>query len=427
MGSHKLVELVFYVSLLVIIVLAATFIMLFSLYATYKRKNIKNGHEDLEILSELKKKYKIDELKKQRESSLESSSDVSCVLNDESNSLTDSIDLENNESSLEEVSDDSLKVEDTTSEETEEVSDDTKEELSNDLKEEILENDNKEVEEIEEEIEKELDESNTDLEKIDELEELECEIQEEEDEVETSADTSYDTQNKTNQVELKPIKLVDLMKKQEKKNFAFNIVGKVVSKILFVLLAILVVISLAYKANGNQFFFGNTTYLVIQTSSMESVNDTNTYIKENKLDNQIIQYSMVGIEKVDEKDINVYDILAFTNTDGDIIVHRVIRINSTNGVTTYTLRGDANNASNSYELSVNYSQVVGRYNGYNSYGLGVATTYFKSTAGIVALVSALVFLVLFDISESLIDDDYETRKLIVAKKYDEEEEENEEK
>lgn len=350
MGSHKLVELVFYVSLIVVIALTATFIMLFSLYAIYKRKNITNGHEDDEILSDLKKKYKIEELNKDKKSSLESPSGDSYVIESNSNSLTDS----KNQTEV------SFNIDDVSTSET--------------YCKEVVDNDTKEV----------------------------------------------------NEEKINKIKLVDLIKKQEKKNKIFKTIGNVLSKVLFVVLASIIVVALAYKGNGNQFFIGNTSYLVIQTSSMESVNEVNTYIKDNKLDNQIIQFSMIGVDKVDENDIKLYDILAFTNSDGDTIVHRVTRINSINGEITYTLRGDANNASNSYELSVKYSQIVGRYNGYQNYGLGVATTYFKSTAGIVAIVSALVFLILFEISETLIDEDYEARRLIVAKKYDEEDDNYEE-
>ncbi len=346
MGSHKLVELVFYVSLIVVIALTATFIMLFSLYAIYKRKNITNGHEDDEILSELKKKYKIEELNKDKKSSLESASGDSYVIESNYNSLTDS----NNQT------EDSFDIDDVNTSET--------------YNKEVIDNDTKE--------------------------------------------------------KINKIKLVDLIKKEEKKNRIFKTIGNVLSKVLFVVLASIIVVALVFKGNGNQFFIGNTSYLVIQTSSMESVNEVNTYIKDNKLDNQIIQFSMIGVDKVDQSDIKLYDILAFTNSDGDTIVHRVTRINSINGEITYTLRGDANNASNSYELSVKYSQVIGRYNGYQNYGLGVATTYFKSTAGIVAVVSALVFLILFEISETLIDEDYEARRLIIAKKYDEEDDNYEE-
>lgn len=280
-GLHKLVEIVFYISLIIVILLAITFTILFTLYSIYKRKNIKNGHEDESILKDLKRRYHLKD--------------------DSSNNVS----------------------------------------------------------------------------------------------------------------------LVECIKKGDKKRKIFNTIGNAISYFAFIGVLVLGVFILSYKVEGDNFYFGNTTYLVIQTGSMEKAYEGNTYIKENNLNNQITQFSMIGVDKVEAKDIKLYDVIAFTNTSGDTIVHRVIRISNENNEYSFTFRGDANSISSASEINIKYDKIIGRYNGFQNYGLGITTTYFKSSSGILALVSATVFLICFDISEALIDKEYKNRQKYLANKYDE--------
>ena len=279
-GSHKLVEIVFYISLIVVILLAISFTILFTLYSVYKRKNIKNGHEDASILNDLKRRYH---------------------LNDDSK---------------------------------------------------------------------------------------------------------------------KDVSLVECIKKGDKRRKVFNTIGNTISYFTFIAILVFGVFILSYKLEGDNFYFGNTTYLVIQTSSMEKAYEGNTYLKENNLTNQIIQFSMIGVDKVEAKDIKLYDVIAFTNTDGDTIVHRVVRISNDKGEYSFTFRGDSNSISGASETNIKYDKIIGRYNGFQNYGLGVSTTYFKSSSGILALASAFVFLICFDITEALIEKDYKNRQEYLAKEYD---------
>ncbi len=154
------------------------------------------------------------------------------------------------------------------------------------------------------------------------------------------------------------------------------------------------------------------------TGSMEEAYEGNTYLKDKGLENQITQYSMIGVEKVNPEEVALYDVLAFKNTKGETIVHRLIRIDSTEDGYRYTFRGDANSGSASYETALKFDSILGRYNGFQNYGLGVAITYFKSTAGIIALSSTAVFLVAYEVSEELIDKEYKERNQIVAEAYD---------
>lgn len=299
MGSHKLVQLVFIVSLIVVVTLSITFTALFTMYAKYKKKNIRNGHEDSEILNDLKKKYKIEDQKLNNENELDLSSD----------SVT-------------------------------------------------------------------------------------------------------------------KVSLVDKINESKKKKLVSKTFEKIISNILLIILAVIIIFIITYRAQNNAFYFKDNTYIAVQTGSMETKNAYNTYLVSNNLNNQIMQYSLIGIEKVDEKDIKLYDIIAFKNSEGDVIVHRVVKIEENNGKLLFTYKGDANTSSNIWELSLDSSSIIGRYTGFNSYLLGVATTYFKSSSGIVAVIAAFIFLMLYEVAEELIEQEYDARKEIVAKNYDESGEDN---
>lgn len=280
MASHKLLQVVFYVSLIVIVILAISFSLLFFLYSLYKRKHISYGHEDEKILMNLKKKYHIKE-------------------------------------------------------------------------------DDKET------------------------------------------------------------KMVSCIKNEEKKTNILWYIEKVVSGVLLVLLMSVIGFLFAYQVNNNIFFFGDTGFLVIQTGSMEKPYEGNAYIKEHNLTNQIEQFSMIGITKVDPSDIKLYDVVCFKNVNNDVIVHRVVNITYSNNEYIFTLKGDANTASNVWETNVKESDIIGRYNGFNNYGLGVLTTYLKSSSGVLALVSATIFIISFEGSEEYIEREYKLRRMTLAKEYDE--------
>lgn len=155
---------------------------------------------------------------------------------------------------------------------------------------------------------------------------------------------------------------------------------------------------------------------------METVNNENNYIEEHNLTNQIEQYSLIGIDKIySENDIKLYDILAYKSESGSIIVHRVIRIyqNEETNVTYYTLRGDANDTSSAEELTLTFDKVVGKYNGFQNYGLGVTLIYLQSNIGLVALAASFLFLITYNVAEGLIEKTYDNKILELSKKIDE--------
>ena len=206
----------------------------------------------------------------------------------------------------------------------------------------------------------------------------------------------------------------------KRRNKKFQIIYNIFFGILYAVLVIIFGFALGFRLGGEQLFFGNTTLMTIQTGSMETINKENKYIFENNLTDQIEQFSLIGIDKVAQEDIELYDILAYQSESGDIIVHRVTRIytSSDTNITYYTLKGDANTSSSAEELTLTYDKVIGRYNGFQNYGLGVTLTYLQSNIGLVAIAAAAIFLITYNVTESLIDKAYDNQTLIISKKID---------
>ena len=130
---------------------------------------------------------------------------------------------------------------------------------------------------------------------------------------------------------------------------------------------------------------------------------------------------MIGIDKVSsDEEIELYDILAY-KYKGTTYVHRVIKIftDEETGTTCYTLRGDANSSSLSFETNITLDDIVGKYNGYQNYGLGVAFFYLQSNIGIVAIISAMLFVISFDFSEGKIEKAYYKRSEYILEQIEE--------
>lgn len=230
--------------------------------------------------------------------------------------------------------------------------------------------------------------------------------------------------NKEVEQPTEPTTVIEAILEEKKKSKKWQRVSNVFFGILYALLIIVFGMALIFNVTGQQVFIGNTALVAIYTGSMETVNDKNTYIQEQGLtdsSNRIIQYSLIGLDKVQgEDEMELYKIYGFKNEEGTLIVHRLIRIytNEDTGVTYYTFRGDANSDSLSYELVVTFDQIVGTYNGFQSYGLGVAIIYLQSGIGLIAIFAAIIFLASYQTSEHFIEKAYDERVQMIAKQID---------
>lgn len=200
----------------------------------------------------------------------------------------------------------------------------------------------------------------------------------------------------------KKLSFVDTYYKRKKRKKVGNIISNSIVGIFLVALIGFFVWATVMKSNDQTTYFGDKTYLVIQTSSMASINESNKYLKDGSIDSKdrmntrISQYAFIGIDKFKSEDqIKVYDIVAF-RMDDKIIVHRVYSIGEEkDGHKLFTFRGDANPASMSDEINVTSDRIVGIFDGYQNQVLGSIVIYIQSGTGLISVFAIAIVLMVY--------------------------------
>lgn len=200
----------------------------------------------------------------------------------------------------------------------------------------------------------------------------------------------------------KKLSFIETYYKRKKRKQVGNIISNSIVGIFLVALIGFFVWATVMKSNDQTTYFGDKTYLVIQTSSMASINENNKYLKDGSIDSKdkmntrISQYAFIGIDKFKSEDqIKVYDIVAF-RMDDKIIVHRVYSIGEEkDGHKLFTFRGDANPASMSGEINVTSDRIVGVFDGYQNQVLGSIVIYIQSGTGLISVFAIAIVLMVY--------------------------------
>lgn len=200
----------------------------------------------------------------------------------------------------------------------------------------------------------------------------------------------------------KKLSFVDTYYKRKNRKKVGNIISNSIVGIFLVALIGFFVWATVMKSNDQTTYFGDKTYLVVQTSSMASINESNKYLKDGSIDSKdrmntrISQYAFIGIDKFKSEDqIKVYDIVAF-RMDDKIIVHRVYSIGEEkDGHKLFTFRGDANPASMSGEINVTSDRIVGVFDGYQNQVLGSIVIYIQSGTGLISVFAIAIVLMVY--------------------------------
>lgn len=186
-----------------------------------------------------------------------------------------------------------------------------------------------------------------------------------------------------------------------KKDNIINVISKITTYACYIFIAFVFILALINKQETGLTKYFSNNYLLVKTSSMEVIHDDNIYIKENDLKDQIRKYSLICLDT--EYEMNLYDIYAFYDDKGNIIIHRLIAINDDG---TYTFKGDANKLSFYNEINVNNEKIIARYNGKSNYFFGVLFMYLQSNIGIISFSIAILILLFYEIF------DYRINKVI---------------
>ena len=188
------------------------------------------------------------------------------------------------------------------------------------------------------------------------------------------------------------------------------------------------------KNQNQQMWFGDSSFLVIETGSMATANQNNDYLKDESGnfddEDRIAQFSFVTINRnqkyIDE--LKPLDIVAFNMYSQEenkniIIVHRLINVSYDNGKPLYTFRGDANQSSMVGEINVTRAKIIGvfkttNYKGTKSFGFGYFVYYLQSSFGMIVVLIAFVLLFIYAMLYDNIFEIYDKRYMqIVNEKY----------
>lgn len=209
-----------------------------------------------------------------------------------------------------------------------------------------------------------------------------------------------DFRNSKNEIEQGrlDIEFIDKQIDLEKKARADRInVGLVVGKTLSIVFSTIVlaffVFAVINRINDNKIIIGNKTHLVIATGSMSEKHENNEYLVTYNLNNQFAANSIIEIENIREDQLYIYDVVAFKNFEGQTIVHRIVDISYEGGVVHYVMRGDANNANDTF-MPV-FDDIIGRYNSNYVPSIGILILFMQSNSGITTVLAVFYCLGLF--------------------------------
>lgn len=218
--------------------------------------------------------------------------------------------------------------------------------------------------------------------------------------IESVVNSSTLTKEQKLQNEISVEKYLQNKEQKKEKSKWINIT---ITCVIYGIFAILIILLIFFKLNSQLIFIGNKTNIIIMTDSMETAYEGNTYLSENNLKNQIASHSLIKIEKIkSQEDVKLYDIVAYKDNENRTIVHRIVDISIVDGETVYTCRGDANNASATFERNMTFERLLGKYTGYQNYALGVLLTFLKSGIGIITIATAFITIGVFEYFEKQI-------------------------
>ena len=174
-----------------------------------------------------------------------------------------------------------------------------------------------------------------------------------------------------------------------------EILKTIKSAVFYALMIVFVpvfIFSAISKFNGDVLMFGGKSLMVVASGSMSEKNSANTYLTQLHLDNQFNTYDIIVLDKAEK--VSKYDVIAFVNDKGDNIIHRVVRIEESGGVTRYVTRGDSNNSDDSYKPT--FDDIIGVYANKKINTLGIFILFFQSYSGMVTIGALTYCLIMMD-------------------------------
>ena len=195
----------------------------------------------------------------------------------------------------------------------------------------------------------------------------------------------------------------------------FGTVGKIISTVVCIVLAIMVAFSVAMGVTENDLTKKLTSLKVVKSESMSKAHKDNDYIENHNLNDQFQMFDLIVTHPLPaEEDIELYDIIVYER-DGDLIIHRVVYIDEPDDSSDSRLfyfRGDA--VKDNDDTPVEYDQMRGIYRGKRIPFVGSFILFMQSPAGIICLILAVMGMFIMPIIDQRIEDVRDHRYRLLA-------------
>lgn len=189
----------------------------------------------------------------------------------------------------------------------------------------------------------------------------------------------------------------------------------VVSLLFCVILLVAFGFSIYMNATESKAPNGIPSLKVVQSSSMATKNEKNTYLERFDLNDQIQTFDIVITHHLPaEEDLQLYDIVVYKVND-KYIIHRIVGIEEPNekhpDSRHFLLQGDA--VAITDEFPVLYSQMQGIYRGERIPFVGSFVMFLQSPAGLLCILLVIFAIIITPILERKFDKEIKARELII--------------
>ena len=198
-----------------------------------------------------------------------------------------------------------------------------------------------------------------------------------------------------------------LIEYQKQKDKRFSRLAKVGDFLFSALVCVVMLATFAFslnlKLNENKVPEDSFSLKVVQSSSMASKYKYNTHLEG--VDNQVGMFDLIVVRPMpDEMDLKVNDIVLYEGDQGELILHRIVKIEESNpyhpGKRWFTLQGDA--VANPDRGPVGYVQMKAIYRDENIPMLGSFAMFMQSPAGYLCILLVIIGMIATPIMENVL-------------------------
>ena len=198
-----------------------------------------------------------------------------------------------------------------------------------------------------------------------------------------------------------------LIEYQKQKDKRFSRLAKVGDFLFSALVCVVMLATFAFslnlKLNENKVPEDSFSLKVVQSSSMASKYKYNTHLEG--VDNQVGMFDLIVVRPMpDEMDLKVNDIVLYEGDQGELILHRIVKIEESNpyhpGKRWFTLQGDA--VANADRGPVGYVQMKAIYRDENIPMLGSFVMFMQSPAGYLCILLVIIGMIATPIMENVL-------------------------